>query len=117
VPGPQDRPPALLPLADVPGHRRRTHRRLPHQRPVRAQCDDPEFGYRFLLDEPAKLANATGRLDQVRPVAVSRTRQLNTYRAGPAGDRHPVADETTRTTTIARIRDEFAQRRATKDAQ
>ena len=35
VPGAQDRPPALLPLAGEPGHRRRADRGLPRQRAVR----------------------------------------------------------------------------------
>ncbi len=51
VPGAEDRPPALLPLARQPGHRRRTGRGVPGERAVRRPPRRPEFGYRFLVDE------------------------------------------------------------------
>src|SRR6478672_5702274 len=52
VPGPQARPPALLPLAGHSRDRCRAGRGLPRQRAVRRpHRDDPEFGYRFLVAE------------------------------------------------------------------
>ncbi|WP_341855277.1 IS3 family transposase [Brachybacterium sp. GPGPB12] len=53
--GPEALPPALLPLAQTPGHRGRARRGLPSQRGLLdAHRDDPEFGYRFLVGEAAE---------------------------------------------------------------
>ena len=38
-------------VGSLPGHRRRTRARLPRQRLFDAHRDNPEFGYRFLVDE------------------------------------------------------------------
>jgi putative transposase len=50
VPGVGHRSPALLPVAGPTCHQRRGGGGVPGQRVVR-RSDDPEFGYRFLVDE------------------------------------------------------------------
>ena len=51
MPGTQALSPALPPLAGQSHHRRRDRRGLPRQRPVRRAQDDPEFGYRYLVED------------------------------------------------------------------
>lgn len=51
VPGTRARPPALLPLAGQSGDRRRGHRGLRANALFDAHRDDPEFGYRYLVEE------------------------------------------------------------------
>ena len=47
----KDRSPALLPMAPEPGHRRRARAGLPATALFDAHKDDPEFGYRYLVEE------------------------------------------------------------------
>ena len=65
VPGAQDRPPALLPVARRAGHRRRTDRAYRANALFDAHRDDPEFGYRFLVDEAARRRRGDGRADRL----------------------------------------------------
>ena len=90
------RPPALLPLAGRPGHRRRAGpRRYRANALFDAHRDDPEFGYRFLVDEARDAGAADGRADRVADLLgqrlVERVRQESAARTARAGP--PVHDD------------------------
>jgi putative transposase len=66
VPGAQDRSPALLPLArPAPVTDAELVEAYRANALFDAHCDDPEFGYRFLVDEAADAGEAMARADRV----------------------------------------------------